>query len=93
MEREMQTKVLFKQIGELHEDMIEGVQLDVKEVLIYLIKHFGLEEKARVSGCAIAITVDGAKLDKYCIQVTCGFKMTDKDAHDPLDIIEDNTLK
>jgi hypothetical protein len=43
-----------------------------------------LEGKARASGCEIAITVDGAKLDDYCIHVTCGFKMTDKYARDPL---------
>jgi hypothetical protein len=36
MEREMQTKVPFKLIGERHEDMwIDGVQLDVKELLIF----------------------------------------------------------
>jgi hypothetical protein len=56
----------------------------VKELLIYLIKHFGLELKARASGREIAITVDGAKLNDYCIHVTWGFKMTDKDARNPL---------
>jgi hypothetical protein len=81
----MQTKVAFKLIGERHDDMcIDGVQLNVMELLIYLIKHFGLEEKARASSCEIAITVDGVKLDDYCIHVTCGFKMMDKDACDPL---------
>jgi hypothetical protein len=85
VEREMKTKVAFKLIGERHDDMwIDGVQLNVKELLIYLIKHFGLEEKARASGFEISITVDGAKLDDYCIHVTCGFIMTDKDARDPL---------
>jgi hypothetical protein len=85
VEREMQTKVAFKLIGERHDDMlINGVQLNVKELLIYWIKHFGLEEKARASGCEIAMMVDGAKLDDYCIHVICGFKMTDKDARDPL---------
>jgi hypothetical protein len=79
VEREMKTKVSFKLIGERHEEMwIDGVQLHAKEVLICLIKHFGLEEKARASSCEIAITLDGAKLDDYCIHVTCGFKMTDK---------------
>jgi hypothetical protein len=77
--------VAFKLIGERHDDTwIDGVQLNVKDLLIYLIKHFGLEEKARASGCEIAITVDGAKLDDYYIHVTCGFKMTDKDARDAL---------
>jgi hypothetical protein len=42
MEREMQTKVSFKLNDERHENMwIGGVQLDVKEILIYLINHFG----------------------------------------------------
>jgi hypothetical protein len=85
VEQEMKKKVAFKLIGERHDDMwIDGVQLNVKEFLIYLIKHFGLEEKARASGCEIDITVDGVKLDDYCIHATCGFKMTDKDARDPL---------
>jgi hypothetical protein len=85
VERETQTKVAFKLSGERHDDIwIDCVQLNVKELLIYLIQHFGLEEKARASGCEIAITVDGAELDDYCIHVTCGFKMTDKDARDPL---------
>jgi DNA-directed RNA polymerase subunit RPC12/RpoP len=94
VERDMQTKMLFKLSGERHEDMwIDGVQLNVKELLIYLIKHFGLEEKAWASGCDIAITVNGAKLNDYCTNVTCGFKMTDKEARDPLDIDEDEPLK
>jgi hypothetical protein len=65
VEQEMKAKVAFKLISERHGNMwIDGVQLNVKELLIYLIKHFGLEEKARASGCEIAITVDGAKLDE-----------------------------
>jgi hypothetical protein len=94
VEREMQEKVSFKLIGERHKYMwIDGVQLDLKEILIYLRNHFGLEEKVRASGCEIAITVDGAKLDNYCIHVTCGFKIIDKDARDPLDIDKDDPLK
>jgi hypothetical protein len=87
VEREIKTKVAFKLIGERHEDMwIDGVQHNVKELFIYLIKKIGLEEEARASGCEIAITVDGAKLYDYCIHVTCGFKMMDKDACDPLTV-------
>jgi hypothetical protein len=53
-----------------------------------------LEEKARASGCEIATTVDEAKLDDYCIHVRCcGFKMTDKDARDPLVVDESDPLK
>jgi hypothetical protein len=37
--------------------------------------------------------VIGATLDDYCIHVTCGFKMKDKDARHPLDINEDDPLK
>jgi hypothetical protein len=41
VEREMKTKVLFKLIGKRHKYMwIDGVQLDVKELLIYLNNHF-----------------------------------------------------
>jgi hypothetical protein len=69
------------------------VQLDVKELSIYLIKHFGLEEKARASACEISITVDGAHIDDYCIHGTCGFKMTYKYARDPLHIDHDDYLK
>jgi hypothetical protein len=94
VEQEMQTKLSFKLSGERHEDMwIDGVQLDVKDLLINLIKHFVLEENARANGCEIAIMVNGAKLDDYCIHVTCEFKMTDKDARDPVDIDEDDPLK
>jgi hypothetical protein len=46
VEREMKTKVWFKLICERHEDMwIDGVQLNVKELLIYLI--FFLDWKKR----------------------------------------------
>jgi hypothetical protein len=44
VERKMKTKVAFKLIGERHNYMwIYGVQLNVKELLIYLIKDFGRE--------------------------------------------------
>jgi hypothetical protein len=69
------------------------VQLDVKDILIYLINNFGLEEKGRTIGCEIAIMVDGAKLDDYCIHVTCRFKMMDKDVSEPLNVDEDDELK
>jgi hypothetical protein len=42
VKREMKTKVMFKLGGERHDDMwIDDVQFNVKELLIYLIKHFG----------------------------------------------------
>jgi hypothetical protein len=63
------------------------------ELFIYLIKHYGLEEKARTPGCEIAITADSVKLDDYCIHITCGFKMTDKDARDHLVIDNNDTPK
>jgi hypothetical protein len=43
--------------------------------------------------CEIAITVDGAKLDDYCIHIICGFKMMDIDAREPLIIDENYPLK
>jgi hypothetical protein len=94
VEREMKTKVLFKVIGERHDNIwIDGVQLEVKELLIYIIKYFGLKEKARATGCEIAMTVDGAKLDNYCIHVICGFKITDKDELNPLEVDQKDELK
>jgi hypothetical protein len=49
---------------------IDRVELNVKDLLIYLIKHYGLEGKARTTGCEISVTVDGTKLDDYCIRIT-----------------------
>jgi hypothetical protein len=85
VEREMMSKVSFKLIGEAHQEVwVDGVELDVKELLISIITHYGLEAKARATGCEISITVDGAKLDDYCCYITCGFKLIDKDSRDPL---------
>jgi 2-hydroxychromene-2-carboxylate isomerase len=62
----MKMKVSFKLIGERHDNMwIDGVELDAKELLIYLIKHCGLDENARAAGCEITIMVDGEKLGDY----------------------------
>jgi hypothetical protein len=85
VERKMKTIVSFKLIGERLQDVwVDGVDLDVKQLLIYLIKHYRLEEKSQTIGCEISITVDGATLDDYCCHITCRFKMTDPDARDPL---------
>jgi hypothetical protein len=44
VEREMKTKVSFQLIGERHDDMwIDGLEINLKDLLIYLIKHRGLE--------------------------------------------------
>jgi hypothetical protein len=59
VDQEMKTKVAFKLIGEHHDGMsIDGVQLNIKELLIYLIRKNGFKEKARASVYEIAITVD-----------------------------------
>jgi hypothetical protein len=63
---------------------VDGVELDVKELLIYIITHYGLETKARAKGCEISITFDGAKLDDYCCHIIRGFKLTDNYLKDPL---------
>jgi hypothetical protein len=47
----------------------------------------------RAIGCEIATTVYWAKLNDYFIYVTCGFKMTDKDAHAHLVVDEFDPLK
>jgi hypothetical protein len=45
VERQMKKKISFRVIGERHDDMlIEDVELDVKELLIYLVKHCGLDK-------------------------------------------------
>jgi hypothetical protein len=81
----MMSKVSFKLIGEAHQDVwVDVVELNVKELLIYTITHYGLKAKAIKTGCEIATTVDGAKLDDYCCHITCGFKLTDKNSKDPL---------
>jgi hypothetical protein len=87
----MKTHVSFKVI--VDDTWIDGVELNITELFIYLIKHYGLEEKARTNGCEISITVDGAKLDDYCIHITCGFKMTDTDARNPLVMDDNDPLK
>jgi hypothetical protein len=85
VERKMKTFVSFKLIGERHQDVcVENVELDLKQCFIYLIKHYGLEEKSLTIGCEISITADGAKLDEYCCRITCCFKITDPDPRDPL---------
>jgi hypothetical protein len=40
VEKEMMSKVPFKLIGEAHQYVwVDGVELDAKELLIYIIKH------------------------------------------------------
>jgi hypothetical protein len=81
VERKLKTLISFKLIDERHQDVwVDGVELDVKQLLINSIKHYGLEDKSQVTGCEISITVDGTKLDDYCCHITCGFKMADLDA-------------
>jgi hypothetical protein len=90
----MKKKISFRIIGERHDDMwSNGVKLGVKELLIYLVKHYRLDENARATGCEIAITVDGANLDDCCTHVMCEFKRMDKDARDPLVVDKLDPLK
>jgi hypothetical protein len=60
---------------------------------MYLMKSYCLEEKAWARDCKISIIVDGSKLDDYCHHITCGLKMTEPDAHDPLLIYESDPQK
>jgi hypothetical protein len=81
----MMSKVSFKLIGDAHHDVwVDDVELDVKELLIYIITHYGLEAKARATCCEISITIGDTKLDDYCCHITCGFNITNKDSKDPL---------
>jgi hypothetical protein len=74
----------------IHNDTwIDGVEIDAKKLLIYLVNHYGLSKKARTVGIEVSITVDSAKLDDYCCHRTSGWKFTNVYTRDPL--IVDNT--
>jgi hypothetical protein len=51
---------------------IDGVEIDAKKLLIYLVNHYGLSEKARTVGIEVSIMVDSAKLDDYWCHTTAG---------------------
>jgi hypothetical protein len=88
-------KVLgFRVIGKQIEDTwVDGVEIDPKKLIIYLVRSFGLEEKAKTEGVELCITCDSAKLDEYCCHMTGGFKSTDKDSWNPLIIDENDIFK
>jgi hypothetical protein len=48
------------------------MEIDAKKLLIYLVNHYGLSEKARTVGIEVSIMVDSAKLDDYWCHTTAG---------------------
>jgi hypothetical protein len=62
-------------------------------MIIYLVRSFALEEKAKTEGVEECITRDSAKLDDYCRHMTGGFKFSDKDSQNPLIIDKNDILK
>jgi hypothetical protein len=85
VEEVMMKEMDFTIINVRHNDTwIDGVEIDAKKLLIYLVSHYGLSEKARTVGIEVSITVDSAKLDDSCCHTTAGWKFTDVSTRDPL---------
>jgi hypothetical protein len=87
VEKEMKETVGWKKISERQEDnIIYGIQYDTYKLMTYLVNAFHLGELAKNENFAfaIAITVDGEKLDDKVHHVTIGFKICDMRACDPI---------
>jgi hypothetical protein len=85
VEEVMMKEMDFTIITARHNDIwIDGVEIDVKKLLIYLVNRYGLSKKARTVGIEVTITVDSAKLDEYCYHTTSVWKFTNISNGDPL---------
>ena len=66
-------------------DGIDGIEFDYSVLLTFLLKMFKLDKIARQEGkVSIAITLDGANLSRNIQHVTCGVKILDPRAVNPL---------
>jgi hypothetical protein len=95
VEKEMKETVGWKKIRERHEDNImDGIQYDIEQLLTYLVNAFHLGELAKHETVKMAITVDGEKLDDKVHHMTIGFKICDKRVWDPItgELIFDDNL-
>ena len=69
----------------INEDGIDGVQFHYSKLLDFLLKIFHLDRIAREEGnVKIAITLDGADLSRNIQHVTCGIKIVDPRAVNPM---------
>jgi hypothetical protein len=86
----MMKEMDFTTINVRHNDTwIDGVEIDAKKLVMYLVNHYGLSKKARTVGIEVSIMVDSAKLDDYCCHTTEGWNFNYVSTRDPL--IVDNT--
>ena len=66
-------------------DGIDGVKFDFNKLLRFILEMFQLDEIARTTGgMKIAITLDGADLSQNIQHVTCGIKVVDPRAVNPI---------
>jgi hypothetical protein len=72
---------------------VDGVEIDPKKLIIYLVQSFGLEEKTKTEGVEMCITCYSTKLDEYLCNITGGFKFSSKDSRNPLTINDNDILK
>jgi hypothetical protein len=80
----MQHKIPMTLIDEIHDgEHVDGVKFGVAAIFEYIIEKFSLSEKAKNGTVAIAITIDGTKLEGKSCHVTIGFNIVNVDAVDP----------
>jgi hypothetical protein len=83
VERVMQSEITMKQTQvTVDEDgdaqIIDGVELDIEALFVYLIKRWDLGEIVNKRNVEIDITIDAAELDDETNHITVGFKFCDK---------------
>jgi hypothetical protein len=77
-----QTQVTIDEDGDAH--IINGVELNIEALFVYLIKHWDLGEIAKKRNVEIAITIDAAEIDNETNHITVGFKLCDKATRCPV---------
>jgi hypothetical protein len=79
MKSEMTTKQTQVAIDEGRDaQIIDGVELDIEALCVYLINRWDLGEISKKRNVEIAITIDAAELDNETNHVTVGVKLCDK---------------
>jgi hypothetical protein len=68
----------------LHDNMVDGIQFDMRAIFYYLIESFGLNDYTKVRNVEMYVTMDGAKLDDNSGHVTIGCKICDKRSEYPV---------
>ena len=69
----------------INENGIDGIQFDYDKMLDFIVNMFKLDRiKSTTGGVRIAITLDGADLSRTVQHVTCGIKIVDSRAVNPI---------